>query len=94
MVEYPELVEGPELAKYRAQGEDPELGGVQVQVVDQSPHCVLFLVHKQDQLKELEGLELERLRRLFPRQRVLVEEERLVPVVPHRESLQLRDLHK
>ena len=83
-------VDDPEQEGDQVLGEGPEQEGDQVQVVDQSPHCVLYLVHKQNQLRDLEGVELEQVQHLFPPQRLLVGEERVVLVSPHRESLHLR----
>lgn len=48
-------VEDREQAGDQVLAEDPELVGDQALEVDQSPHCVLYLVHKQDQLRDLEG---------------------------------------
>ena len=87
--------EVPHRAGNRVQGEEPHQAGDLEQAEDpelaahQNLHFVQFLVHKQDQLKDLEYL-----RHLLPQQRVLVEEERLVLMAPHRQPLHLRGLHK
>lgn len=94
-MEVPQEAEDPGQAVDQEQAGDPgqaeglEQAGDRVQVELQSLHSVLYPVHKQNQLRDPEGVEMEQPQRLASLQRVAVEEQ-LSLVAPHRESQHLK----